>query len=261
MTLPSRTGRRPVTPIVAVALLLQVAAATAAPTTEHGQRGLPEALTTHVLNMYPHDRQAFTQGLLLYNGKLYESTGRYGVSELREVERSTGRMLRSVPLAKSYFGEGLARVGQHLIQLTWEEHVAFEYNLATFRPIGQFTYTTQGWDLCFDGTRLVMSDGSDTLYLRDPSTFAVAGKVRVTFNGQPQPALNELECVGGAVYANIWLTDTIIRIDPRNGSVTATINASGLLNPAERASADVRDRVRREPGNVPDHRQTVAEAL
>jgi len=199
----------------------------------------PAALDAQVLTAYPHDPQAFTQGLLLHDGKLYESAGRYGVSSLREVDRTTGRVLRSVPIANKYFAEGLALVGERLIQLTWQEHVAFEYDRATFSPLRQFAYTTEGWGICYDGRRLVMSDGSDTLYFRDPATFAVTGQVGVTLNGQRRTALNELECVGAEVFANIWLTDTIVRIDPRTGAVTAVINASGLLTPAERASADV----------------------
>ena len=201
--------------------------------------GPPAALDTQVLSAYPHDPQAFTQGLLLHDGKLYESAGRYGLSSLREVERTTGRVLRSVPSASNYFAEGLALVGERLIQLTWQEHVAFAYDRATFSPLGQLTYTTEGWGICYDGTRVVMSDGSDTLYFRDPATFAVTGQVSVTLNGQPRAALNELECVGAEVFANIWLTDTIVKIDARTGAVTAVINASGLLAPAERATADV----------------------
>lgn len=219
-----------------LALLLSGSAVRSAPPPAVGP---PVALDLHVLSTSPHDPDAFTQGLLLHDGTLYESTGRYGVSDLRAVERSTGRVLRSAPLTRTSFGEGLALVGERLIQLTWVEHVAFEYDLATFRPLGEFAYTTQGWGICYDGARLVMSDGSDTLYFRDPATFAVTGQIRVTLNGQPRTQLNELECVGDVVFANVWQTDTIVRIDPRTGVVTATINASGLLTPAERAHADV----------------------
>jgi glutamine cyclotransferase len=208
---------------------------------------LPTALHAKVLHTYPHDPHAFTQGLLLHGDKLYESTGLYGVSSLREIERSTGRVLRSIPLAGNYFGEGLALVGEHLIQLTWVEHVAFEYDLATFRPLRTFTYTTQGWGICHDGTHLVMSDGSDQLYFRDPETFAATGQIGVTLNGRPRRELNELECVDGAVFANVWQTDTIVRVDPRTGVVTAVINAAGLLNPAERAKADVLNGIAYDP--------------
>ncbi len=221
---------------IGLALLLSGSAVhSAAPPTP----GVPVALDVHVLKSYPHDPEAFTQGLLLHNGTLYESTGRYGVSDLRAVERDTGRVLRSTRLSTMYFGEGLALVGERLIQLTWVEHVAFEYDLSTFRAVGKLTYTTEGWGLCYDGSRLVMSDGSDTLYFRDPVTFAVTGRISVTLNGRPRTSLNELECVGEAVFANIWQTDTIAKIDPLTGVVIAIINASGLLTPAERAHADV----------------------
>jgi len=221
---------------IGLALLLSGSAVHAAPPPTPGA---PVALDVHVLKAYPHDPEAFTQGLLLHNGTLYESTGRYGVSDLRAVERDTGRVLRSTPLSTTYFGEGLALVGERLIQLTLREHVAFEYDLSTFRRVGELTYTTPGWGLCYDGTRIVMSDGSDTLYFRDPVTFAVTGRISVTLNGRPSTALNELECVGDAVFANVWQTDTIVKIDPHTGAVTAIINASGLLTPAERAHANV----------------------
>jgi glutaminyl-peptide cyclotransferase len=199
----------------------------------------PESLRTQVIHTYPHDAQAYTQGLLLHHGTLYESAGRYRLSDLRAVEPTTGHVIRSLRLADNYFGEGLALVGDRLIQLTWMEHVALQYDRATFAPLGQFTYTTEGWGICYDGTRLVMSDGSNTLCFRDPATFAVVGQVSVTLAGQPCAALNELECVDDAVFANIWRTDSIVRINPRTGIVTAVIDASGLLTPAERASSDV----------------------
>ncbi len=201
--------------------------------------GPPEQLRVQVLAVLPHDPSAFTQGLLFHEGRLYESTGRYGSSSLREVERATGQVVRAVDLASNYFGEGLTLVGDRLIQPTWLEHVAFVYDRATFSPLGQFTYPTEGWGICYDGTQLVMSDGSNTLTLRDPGTFAVTRQIGVTLNGLPQAQLNELECVGDHVFANVWLTDTILRIDPRTGIVTAVIDASGLLSPGERAGTDV----------------------
>ncbi len=221
---------------VGLALLLRAIVVAAEPTATAPQ---PESLRTRVIHTYPHDPESYTQGLLLYHGKLYESAGRYRVSDLREVDPATGHVIRSVRLADNYFGEGLALVGERLIQLTWMEHAALQYDRATFAPLGQFTYTTEGWGICYDGTRLVMSDGSNKLYFRDPATFAVIGQVSVTLAGQPRTALNELECVGDAVFANIWQTDSIVRINPRTGIVTAVIDASGLLTPAERASADV----------------------
>jgi glutaminyl-peptide cyclotransferase len=206
-------------------------------------------LGVQVLNVYPHDTQAFTQGLLLHEGKLYESTGLAGpsISSVREVEPSTGQVIRRVNLPTPLFGEGLARVGERLIQLTWQDQVAFVYDLATFETLGQFNYDTEGWGLCRDGSRLIMSDGTPTLYYRDPTTFAVLGQIGVTLNGQPLAALNELECVGSLVYANVWLTDRIVAIDKDSGVVVAEIDASGLLTLAERLAADVLNGIAHKP--------------
>lgn len=210
-------------------------AAVPAPATERE----PERLRVEVLSTRPHDAQAYTQGLLWHGGRLYESTGNYGSSSLREVDPETGEVRRSLPVPPQYFAEGLARVDDRLIQLTWREGVAFVYSLATFEERGQLPYSGEGWGLCHDGRRLVMSDGSDRLTFRDPATFESQGAVNVTLAGQPVFNLNELECVDGAVWANVWQTDEIVRIDPAGGQVTAVIDASGLLAPEERRSADV----------------------
>jgi len=199
----------------------------------------PERLAVKVLSVRPHDAQAFTQGLLLHGGSLFESTGLNGSSSLREVDPATGKVKRRVSVPSEYFAEGLAAVGDRLIQLTWKEEKAFVYRLADFKPAGELRYDGEGWGLAFDGRRLVMSDGSDRLTFRDPRTFAVLGEVRVTLAGRPLTQLNELECVDGAVYANVWQMDQIVRIDPASGKVTAVIDASGLLTPAERQNADV----------------------
>jgi len=196
----------------------------------------PTALRADVLESYPHDPEAFTQGLLLHDGALYESTGLNGRSSLRQLELNTGKVLRRVDLPPDLFGEGLALAGGKLVQLTWREGVAPTYDLATFAKNGQFTYGGEGWGLCFDGTQFIQTDGSHRLTFRDPATFAVTRQLAVTQQGQPVTELNELECVGDRVYANIWLTDRIVEISPLNGAVRATIDASGLLTPAERAS-------------------------
>jgi glutaminyl-peptide cyclotransferase len=192
-----------------------------------------------VLQIYPHDTGAFTQGLLLHGGALYESTGLVSRSSLREVTLATGQVVRQHDIPSPYFAEGLALVGEQLIQLTWQNQVAFKWDRATFAAQGQFTYSTEGWGLCYDGTRLVMSDGSSKLYFRNPTTFALLGQVTVTLNGAARDRLNELECVDGYVYANVWTTDIIVKIDPATGRVVARINAAGLLTPTERSSADV----------------------
>ena len=206
-------------------------AASPAPAVEH--------LKVKILATRPHDPQAYTQGLLWHAGRLYESTGLYGFSSLREVKPETGEVLRSTPLPAKYFGEGLALVDDRLIQLTWQEGTAFVYGLARFDLRGQLAYTGEGWGLTWDGKRLIMSDGSDRLTFRDPVTFASLGGVNVAENGQPVLDVNELEWVDGVLYANVWQTDRILRIDPASGRVTAEIDAAGLLTDAERASAEV----------------------
>ena len=198
-----------------------------------------ERLAVKVLSVRPHDAAAYTQGLLLQGGALYESTGLYGSSSLREVNAETGEVKRKVTVPGSYFAEGLALVGERLIQLTWKEQKAFLYKRADFEPGGELRYDGEGWGLCWDGHRLVMTDGSDRLTFRDPQTFAVLGEVHVAVDGQPVDQLNELECVEETVYANVWQTDDIVRIDPASGRVTAVIDASGLLTPAERQRAEV----------------------
>lgn len=199
----------------------------------------PTRLRVEILEVLPHDPAAFTQGLLWDRGLLLESTGLEGRSSLREVEPRTGTVRRRVDLDARYFGEGLAKVGDRLIQLTWQSGVAFVYDAFSFREIDRFRYEGEGWGLCYDGRTLAMSDGSDQLTFRDPKTFAVLRTVKVRRGGRPQPQLNELECVGDAIYANIFLSDEIVVIDRESGTVTGVIDAAGLLSASERAAADV----------------------
>jgi glutaminyl-peptide cyclotransferase len=212
---------------------------------------MPERLRVKVLSTRPHDAGAYTQGLLLHEGALFESTGLVKQSSLREVDPATGKIRRRIEVPEPYFAEGLALVGDRLIQLTWQHQRAFVYRLADFGKAGDdLRYDGEGWGLCWDGTRLVMSNGSDRLTFRDPKTFAFLGDVQATRAdrpGQPVYDLNELECVDGQVYANIWQTDEILRIDPRDGRVTAVIDASGLLTPEERRTAEVLNGVAWDP--------------
>lgn len=198
----------------------------------------PEAMEPVVIARYPHDASAFTQGLVLEAGRFYESTGLYGESSLREVIPESGEVIRLLPLEQRYFGEGLAHVDGRLIQLTWRSGVAFVYDADTFEQIGTFAYDTEGWGLCFDGEDLYMSDGTATLARRNADSFELSERIQVTSDGEPVALLNELECVGPHVYANVWQTNEIVRIDKRSGRVTATVDATGLLTSEERAALD-----------------------
>jgi glutamine cyclotransferase len=191
-----------------------------------------QLLVPEVISVRPHDTSAYTEGLLLHDGSLYESTGRHGASTLREIDPQTGAILRSIDIPEEYYGEGLALVDNKLIQLTYKTEVALVYDLDTFEQIGTFSYTGEGWGLCYDGRFVYMSDGSPFIDVRDPDTFELIFSGLVTVQGKVVENVNELECVGDYIYANVWHTDYIIKIDKTNGVVVAVIDASGLI-PAE----------------------------
>jgi glutaminyl-peptide cyclotransferase len=201
--------------------------------------GAPERLTVEVRRVLPHDRASFTQGLVIAGGGLFESRGQYGESSIRRLDRETGRVLDERPLAPELFGEGLAAVGETLVQLTWQEGVAIVWDRASLTETGRFGYAGEGWGLCSDGRRLFQSDGSHVLTVRDPRSFAVRDRLAVTVQGRPVQQLNELECAEGWIYANLLGSDEIARIDPHSGRVTAVIDASGLLSERERQGANV----------------------
>ena len=197
-------------------------------------------MTYEVVQSFPHDSLAFTQGLIYEDGILYESTGLYRRSSLRQVDLSTGEVLRQVDLPEAYFAEGLTDWEGSLVQLTWQEHQGFVYNKEDFTQTGEFEYLTEGWGLTQDGERLIMSDGTSTLSFLDPETFEVIGTVTVTDQGQEIININELEYVWGEIFANIWHSDDIVRIDPETGEVLGWIDLSGLLTMEERlAGTDV----------------------
>jgi glutamine cyclotransferase len=199
-----------------------------------------ERLRPEVLAELPHDPSAFTQGLeLAPDGRLYEGTGLEGRSQLRELDPTTGAVRRSVPLPDGMFGEGITVVGSHIWQLTWRDGVALEWDRTSFTLLREVPIEGEGWGLCRDGDRLVRSDGTDRLRFHDPATFAETGSVAVTLDGEPVTELNELECVDGEVWANVWQTDRIVRIDPADGHVDAVVDAAGLLDDRRRAAADV----------------------
>jgi glutaminyl-peptide cyclotransferase len=191
-----------------------------------------------VIHAYPHDSQAFTQGLVYVDGHLYESTGLNGQSTLREEDLETGRVLKEVSVPSQYFAEGLTNWGNTLIQLTWKSHVAFVYDKASFRLLRTLHYPWEGWGLTQDGRRLILSDGSDTLHFLDPETLAELRSVRVTDKGSPVNELNELEYIHGEIYANVWMTDKVARISPETGKVLGWINLEGILSAVEVRSRD-----------------------
>jgi signal peptidase I len=206
--------------------------ATPAPTQSNGSPVEVERLRVEVVETRPHDPASFTEGLTLVDGRLYESSA-YGRGTLREVDPQSGTVLRSTTIDPAYFAEGIAVVGDRIVQLTWQSHKAFVFALDDFHEVGSFTYETEGWGLCDDGTRLVMSDGTSTLYLRERDTFDLLGTIDVTLDGAPLEQLNELECVAGKVYANVWHSDEIVRVEPSSGVVDQVIDASGLLAPED----------------------------
>ncbi len=208
-----------------------------------------ETLTVEVLSVRPHDPAAYTQGLLLHEQMLYESTGRYRESSLRRVDPHTGQVLQQVDLPPDIFGEGLARHDNRLVQLTYRKQFALVYEIEAFGTLGRLSYQGQGWGLCHDGDHFIMSNGSATLTIRDPATFEVTDQIYVTRDGSPVMNLNELECVGNEVYANIYRSDRIVRIAKDTGKVMADIDASGLLSLAERLSADVLNGIAYDPEN------------
>lgn len=200
---------------------------------QSGSESIPPALTQQmtyeVVNTYPHDPEAFTQGLVYHEGYLYESTGLYGQSSLRKVVLATGQVLQQADLPPNYYGEGLALWEDTLLQLTWLEETGFIYALEDFALLERFSYPTEGWGLTHDGERLIMSDGSTWLFFLDPGTFEITGQVQVTDQGEPVDRINELEYIQGEVFANIWLTDDIVRIDPTTGEVLGWIDLAGIL--------------------------------
>ena len=194
-----------------------------------------------VVRSYPHDPEAFTQGLVYHNGALFEGTGLNGRSSIRKVKLETGEVLQIQKLENQYFGEGIAVWGDSVIQLTWQSEVGFVYDLATFQRKRSFTYRGEGWGLTHDGSRLIMSDGQPdgTLRLIDPATLKETGRIKVRDQGKPVALLNELEVVKGEILANVWGTQRIARIAPATGQVTGWIDLTGLLTPREAAATDV----------------------
>ena len=188
-----------------------------------------ETFSYRIVDSYPHDPHAFTQGLVYYQGEFYEGTGLYGRSSLRRVKIETGEVLEMVPLKDDFFAEGIAIWEDRIIQLTWKSRQGFVWDRENLTKIGDFTYRTEGWGLTSNETRLIMSDGSDTLYFLDPENYSMQGTLMVTASGEPVRGINELEYIEGMIYANLWPSSWIAIISPETGEVTGRIDLSGIL--------------------------------
>jgi len=192
-----------------------------------------------VKNTYPHDPQAFTQGLFYHDGHLYESTGQYGRSTIRKVDLKTGKVLQKADLPAEIFGEGATAFGNNLIALTWTSQVGYVFDLKTFKLKQNFSYQGEGWGLASDARQLYMSDGSASIRVLDAKTMKEVRRVQVSAEGRPVERLNELEMVDGQLYSNIWGSELIARIDPDSGKVVGVIDLTGLLPPGQRGTSDV----------------------
>jgi glutaminyl-peptide cyclotransferase len=221
--------------IFAVALVAGcgVLAQTPARPTARRSAGIP-VYGYRVVHAYPHDRGAFTEGLEIRDGFLYESTGLNGRSSLRKVKLETGEILQNMPLAREYFGEGITIVGDRVIQLTYQTEVGFVFGLKDFRQLQRFSYEGEGWALTHNATSIFMDDGTDEIRVWDPKTLAEKRRIKVRDGGKPVDNLNELEWVEGELLANVWQTDRIARISPTSGAVTGWIDLTGLLSPMYR---------------------------
>ncbi|MFK7800550.1 MAG: glutaminyl-peptide cyclotransferase [Anaerolineae bacterium] len=198
----------------------------------------PKLLQTEVVNSYPHSTSVFTQGLMWTNGFLYESGGLRGQSALYQVNLADGQPVQQMAIDETFFAEGIALVDDKIIMLTWQAQTALVFDRETFAEIGRFNYTGQGWGLCYDESngQLWMSDGSQRIVSRDPTTFEPTGEIFVTLSGAPLTQINELECVDGTIYANLWKSDKIVGISSETGNVELEIDASGMLSDEEKAT-------------------------
>ncbi|WP_339748259.1 glutaminyl-peptide cyclotransferase [uncultured Maricaulis sp.] len=208
------------------------------------QSASPQLQQPEIVATYPHDAAAFTQGLFIHDGALFESTGQVGDSNLRRVDLETGGVLQQVNINPPIFGEGSTRIGDRIFMLSWVSETGFVFDASTFELLDQFTYPGEGWGLTTDGTRLILSDGSPQLRFLNPETREQTDTLDVTINGRPVRRINELEWVDGEIWANIWQTSTIVRIDPQTGNVTGLIDLTALI-----------------PANLDDPRDAVANGI
>ncbi len=207
--------------------------------TESRIPGRAEFHPYRVIRSYPHDRSAFTQGLVYNGGYFYEGTGLHGRSTLRKVDPASGRVIKEVALPPSLFGEGVAVFGDRIFQITWQSRIGFIYEKSSFRLLQKFSYPHEGWGITHDGKRLIISDGTSVLHLLDPKDLHETGTLRVHDDRGPVEGINELEYVRGAIYANVWPTDNVAVIDARTGRVTNWIDLRGLLAKEDLQGVDV----------------------
>lgn len=212
--------------ILALSMLISIMVISMIFSTLNHESVIP-SYTYHVMNVFPHDSQAFTQGLIFHDNFLYESTGLYNFSSLRRVELDTGTVLQITHLPGYYFGEGMTIIQNKIVQLTWKSNIGFVYDLHTFRLLQNFSIVGEGWGLTYDGQQLIMSNGTATLSFLDPETFNKIGELHVQ-NTQPVYRINELEYIQGEIFANIWKTNNIARIDPTTGQITGWLDLTGL---------------------------------
>jgi glutaminyl-peptide cyclotransferase len=189
-----------------------------------------------IVHTYPHDPTAFTEGLFYLNGFLYESTGLEQHSSIRKVRLETGEVLQKLDIPPQYFGEGIVNWKSHLISLTWQSHVGFVFDLATFKQQREFHYDGEGWALTQDGNQILMSDGTPEIRFLNPTTLAEIRRITVTLDGKPIHNVNELEWVKGEIYANVWQTNFILRIDAHDGHVVGVVNLTGLLTTSDQVA-------------------------
>lgn len=202
---------------------------TNAPRNDSPENAVVQKFGYEIVNIWPHDPSAFTQGLVFLDGKMIESTGQVGRSSLRNVEIQTGRILKKLDVPPPHFAEGIALLNNKIYQLTWEDEVGFIYDALSFEKLGEFKYDGEGWGLTTDGRSLILSDGSNRIRFLDPDSFQVTKTIAVMDAKVPVRELNELEFVNGEIYANVWHVDRIAVINPQTGRVTAWIDLAGLL--------------------------------
>jgi glutaminyl-peptide cyclotransferase len=216
------------TDAIAVRAAFGILAAVCAPAYPGAEAAVPR-YGYEIVHTYPHDASAFTEGLFYLNGVLYESTGLEEHSTIRKVRLETGEVLQKLDIPKQYFGEGIVNWQGQIISLTWKSQLGFVFDLATFKQLRQFHYQGEGWALTHNDSEIIMSDGTPDLRFLDPKTLRETRRVQVTLDGKPITNVNELEWVKGEIYANVWQTDFVLRIDPATGRVVGIVNLAGLL--------------------------------